>query len=219
MARNNSNSDGPGCGCLILILLVIIVVWHNKDSDNKSEESSHQKEMVDSKYARQQPTYSQESSSEYRQLEKPYSEEERKYMGNFLPTGSQPYKNVYGRNYSCPDPQCSGIQVTAPVNSDVIVTIKRNNENGKVIAHGYIHAGDTYKFDVPNGTFQTFFYIGEGWNPNKVVKEGILGGFVKENGVSKDYPQEVYDAVLSYVLQLQRDGNFQTKGSNKEEMF
>ena len=36
---------------------------------------------------------------------------------------------------------------------------------------------------------------------------------------SKDNPQDIFSAVLTYVLQLQRDGNFQTRGSNKGEVF
>jgi hypothetical protein len=100
-----------------------------------------------------------------------------------------------------------------------IKIIKQNNQNGKVVAHGYIRSGATYQFDIPDGTYQTFFYYGEGWNPNKEMKGGIKGGFVKDEIFSKDNPQEIYSAVLTYVLQLQRDGNFQTKGSSPDEAF
>ena len=48
---------------------------------------------------------------------------------------------------------------------------------------------------------------------------GVKGGFVKDELFSKDNPQEIYSGVLTYVLQLQRNGNFQTKGSNKNEFF
>lgn len=141
------------------------------------------------------------------------------FLNNSLTTGATPYANFYGENYDCPYSQCSGIKVTAPDISDVIVTIKRNNKNGKVIAHGYIKAGDTYLFDIPDGIYQTFFYYGKGWNPNKVVKDGIIGGFVKNEVISKDNPQEIYSGILSYVLQLSQSGNFQTQGSNFEEAF
>ena len=103
--------------------------------------------------------------------------------------------------------------------SYIVVIIKRINSSGKVIAHGYIKAGGTYQFDIPDGTYQTFFYYGEGWNPNKPMKDGVKGGFVKDEIFSKDNPQDIYSGVLSYVLQLQRNGNFQTKGSNKSECF
>lgn len=147
------------------------------------------------------------------------SDEDKQYLGNSLITGTVPYRSVYGNNYVCPYTQCSGIKVTAPRESDIVVIIKRDNSNGKVIAHGYIKAGGTYQFELPDGIYQTFFYYGEGWNPNKVMKGGVKGGFVKDEIFSKDNPQEIYSGVLSYVLQLQRDGNFHAKDSNKSECF
>ena len=119
----------------------------------------------------------------------------------------------------CHRAQCSAIEVTAPVNSDIVVIIKRNNDSGKVISHGYISAGDKYTFDLPNGVFQPFFYYGEGWNPNKDMGNGVMGGFVQDESFSKDSPQTIDDCVLSYVLQLRKDGNFQTKSSNRSEIF
>lgn len=213
MARNTS--DNSGCGCLILIVIAIAF------GINKCTESKTTTETPKSSTATSQP----KSSSYYEEptveadVEDELSEEDKQYLGNSLNTGATPYKDVYGKNYRCPYTQCSGIKVTAPRESDIVVIIKRNNSRGKVIAHGYIKAGGTYQFDIPDGTYQTFFYYGEGWNPNKVMKGGVNGGFVKDEIFSKDNPQEIYSGVLSYVLQLQRDGNFQTKGSNKSECF
>lgn len=147
------------------------------------------------------------------------SDEEKQYLDNSLSTGDTPYTEYYGKTYKCPYKQCSSIQVTAPKESDIVVIIKRNNQNGKVVAHGYIRAGATYQFAIPDGTYQTFFYYGEGWNPNKVMGNGVKGGFVKNEIFSKDNPQEIYSGFLTYVLQLQRDGNFQTKGSSRREIF
>ena len=48
---------------------------------------------------------------------------------------------------------------------------------------------------------------------------GVKGGFVKDEIFSKDNPQEIYSGILTYVLQLQRDGNFQTRGSSRGEIF
>ena len=100
-----------------------------------------------------------------------------------------------------------------------MVIIKRNNDSGKVVSHAYIEAGDKYTFDLPNGVFQPFFYYGEGWNPNKDMGNGVMGGFVQDESFSKDAPQRIDDCVLSYVLQLRKDGNFQTKSSSRSEMF
>lgn len=214
MARNSS--DNSGCGCLILIVIAI-AFGINKCTESDSSTST----------SRVSSTTSQPKLSSYYDthqaapppVEEELSEEDKQYLGNSLTTGATPYSSVYGKNYRCPYTQCSGIKVTASRESDIVVIIKHNNSKGKVFAHGYIKAGETYQFDIPDGTYQTFFYYGEGWNPNKVMKGGVKGGFVKDEIFSKDTPQDIYSGVLSYVLQLQRDGNFQTKGSNKSECF
>ena len=213
MARNSS--DNSGCGCLILIVIAIAFGINKCTESNTSTSSSNapattSQSKPSSYYGTHQPAPS---------LEEELSEEDKKYLNNSLSTGTAPYAKFYGKNYKCPYDQCSGIKVTAPHESDIVVIIKRNNANGKVISHGYIKAGGTCFFPIPDGTYQTFFYYGEGWNPNKEMTGGIRGGFVKDEIFSKDNPQEIYSGVLSYVLQLQRDGNFQTKGSNKSECF
>ncbi|MBQ8466141.1 MAG: hypothetical protein IJ546_00430 [Prevotella sp.] len=201
-----SDFDSKGCGCSVIILIVVIFVFKEctekigKDYGNSSQKT--------------EASYYGGSFSEDE-----LTEEDKRYLTNSLATGATPYAEYYGENYYCPYAQCSGIKVTAPRESDIVVIIKKNNKDGKVIAHGYIKAGSTYLFDVPDGTYQTFFYYGEGWNPNKDMGNGLKGGFVKDEIVSKDNPQNVFSAVLSYVLQLQSNGNFQTKGSNKSECF
>lgn len=136
-----------------------------------------------------------------------------------LTTGDTPYSDYYGNNMNCRRTECSGVKVTAPETSDVVVIVKKRNERGKVAGHAYINAGDTYKIDLPDGTYQTFFYYGDGWNANKDMGNGIKGGFVRDEVFSKDDPQDIYSAVLSYVLQLRRDGNFHAESSNRSEVF
>lgn len=209
MARNSS--DSSGCGCIILIVIAIVFFVNKCNDSNQisepSKESDHKREVA----------YQQHNYAEYPEEE--LSDEDMPYLDNSLSTGATPYSQYYGKNYKCPYDQCSGIRVTAPQESDIVVIIKHNNQEGKVVAHGYIRSGATYQFDIPDGTYQTFFYYGEGWNPNKEMKGGIKGGFVKDEIFSKDNPQEIYSAVLTYVLQLQRDGNFQTRGSSPDEAF
>lgn len=136
-----------------------------------------------------------------------------------LSTGDTSYSDYYGKNMICRKTECSGIKVTAPESSDVVVIVKRNNEQGSVVGHAYVRAGDTYKINLLDGTYQTFFYYGEEWNPNKDMGHGVKGGFVKDEVFSKDNPQDIYSAVLSYVLQLRRDGNFHAEGSSRSEIF
>lgn len=213
MAKTNSNNSG--CLALIGFIGIIILIANtcggNKETKITTEEKSQIEQKSNSTYERQN-TIDNPGRGEL-------PDEDRQYLDNALITGATPYSQYYGKNYKCPYEQCSGIRVTAPAESDIVVIIKQNNQNGKVVAHGYICSGATYQFDIPDGTYQTFFYYGEGWNPNKVMKGGVRGGFVKDEIFSKDNPQEIYSGVLSYVLQLQRDGNFQTRGSNKSECF
>ena len=135
-----------------------------------------------------------------------------------LSTGDYPYSGYYGYTLECDD--CSGVQVTAPQNSDVIVIVKKDNEQGKVVGHVYICAGDTYKIGLmEDGIYQTFFYYGEDWNPQKDMGNGIKGGFESNEHFSKDKPQNIQNSVLSYVLQLQRNGNFNAKKTSRSDIF
>ncbi|MFZ2284969.1 MAG: hypothetical protein WAV86_13940 [Lutibacter sp.] len=142
------------------------------------------------------------------------------YINNSLNTGSTPYSYCFGNNKSCSDYGCSQIKVRTPSNSDVVVTIKKN---GEVYSHAYINKGSAYTFELPNGTYQTFFYYGKGWNPNKAMKEtdcGTLkGGFITEEHFGKDSPQSLNNNILEYELILQQNGNFSTSPSNSDEAF
>ncbi len=149
------------------------------------------------------------------------SEQERReqairdrYMGNSLQTGATPYARYYGSNSTCDDNGCSQINVRTS-NSDVLVTIKSDNE---VVRHAFIQAGDSYSFSFPNGTYQAFFYYGKGWNPEKEMKNGLLqGGFISNEDFGKDDPQSLYNNVLRYELILQQNGNFSTRPSSPDE--
>ena len=141
-----------------------------------------------------------------------------KYINNSLRTGATPYAYCYGRNKSCSSRGCSNIIVKTPSNSDVFVTIKKDK---KVVKHAYINSGSSYKFELPNGEYQPFFYYGKGWNPEKEMKQtscGMLkGGFISNESFDKDSPQFLSNEVLTYELILQQNGNLQTKPSNANE--
>lgn len=205
MAKDN---DSGGCGCLVVILIFVGAFIVDKCKGVGEDKSQQTTTEV---YA--DGVFQEENNTNC------LDEDDILYINNHLSTGDTPYKDYYGPNYECHRRQCSAIEVTAPENSDIVVIIKRDDENGDVVSHGYIRAGGKYTFDLPNGTFQPFFYYGEGWNPQKEMGNGLKGGFVKYESFSKDSPQPISDCVLSYVLQLKRDGNFQTKGSNRSEVF
>ena len=207
----SSRSNNGGCGCVILLVLAIVFAVYKCNESDLSSKTKGKSEVYSN--VEKHSNYSEYLTGEE------LSEEDLKWVNNSLSTGATPYKDVYGKNYRCPYNQCSGIRVTAPSESDIVVIIKRENQNGKVVAHGYIKAGGSFLFDIPDGTCQTFFYYGEGWNPNKEMGNGVKGGFIENEIFSKDNPQEIYSGILTYVLQLQRDGNFQTRSSSRDEVF
>jgi hypothetical protein len=90
-----------------------------------------------------------------------------------------------------------------------------------VFCHAYIRANDSYTFEMPNGTYQPFFYYGKGWDPEKIMKETpegtIKGGFVSDESFGKDDPQTLEDNILTYQLIFQTNGNFSTRPSNAED--
>lgn len=143
-----------------------------------------------------------------------------RYINNRLETGATPYVYLYGANKRCSEWGCSSIKVSTPSTSEVLVLIKKNEI---VVRHAYIRASDSYTFQMPNGTYQPFFYYGNGWNPEKELMETesgtVIGGFVSGEHFSKDNPQELENNRLEYTLILQQSGNFQEKSSSAEEVF
>ena len=146
------------------------------------------------------------------------------YATNTLYTGATPYKYCYGNNPYCYPSEgyeeCSFIGIKASSNSDVVVLIKKNN---RVYSHAYIKAGGYYKFKVGNGNFQTFFYYGKGWNPNKYIKDSscgkITGGFVSNESLDKSELTYLNNSSMTYTLYTVENGNFKPKASNKNEAF
>lgn len=145
------------------------------------------------------------------------------YGSNSLYNGSQPYKSFYGKNhrYSSGEPHAE-VRVKAAHDSDVIVIIRYDNQNGQVAGHTYVRAGQTATIQLPGGhRYQTFFYYGRGWYPDKPMKNGVKGGFLEDEIYSKDSsPALLQDnEVLSFELIPVQNGNFSTSQSNEGEIF
>lgn len=202
-----------------ILLLSVIAISCNQTKVNESIAMDNTADSLNIS-ANHQEIIPQETAEEKKnreeELEKIRKEKEfeQLYSENSLRTGSTPYIDYFGSNEGCESGDCSKIVVTTS-NSDVIVTIKRNEE---VVRHAYIQAGDTYSFNFPNGTYQTFFYYGKGWNPEKAMKGGeLIGGFISNEEVGKDDPQSLLNNILKYRLVLQENGNFSTQPSNLDE--
>lgn len=143
-------------------------------------------------------------------------EEQWKY--NSLSTGEMPYSYCFGSNNYCEDYGCSRITVLTG-STDALVTIK--DSRGDVIRHGYINSGRSFSFNLPDGTYQVFFYSGSGWNPNKIMKStscgALKGGFVSNENVTKVDSHALYNKEWTIELILQENGNLQTQPSSQSE--
>ena len=148
--------------------------------------------------------------------EQPYQKpaaERSPYYNNSLSTGSSPYSNA---NYANGDESEICISTSSNSNCDVVAIIKRGST---IVRNSYIRAGGSYTFNLPNGTYQVFFYGGKGWNPDKSMPGGLRGGFVANESYSKDSPVNLNYEILTYELIPQANGNFSTQQSSANEIF
>lgn len=218
---------------LSFLSIVIVISSCESDAERKQRLAKEEQQRIELEEKRKKETAARALKLEQERIERERIEEKKriarearlekqrqeralyeKYINNSLYTGATPYARYYGENSTCSDYGCSKIKVRTS-NSDVIVIIKKN---GYVARHAYIKSGGQYSFSFPNGTYQTFFYYGKGWNPGKVMKGGeLMGGFISQEDFGKDDPIYLNNNILEYQLILQPNGNFSTQPSNPEE--
>ena len=140
-------------------------------------------------------------------------------------TGATPWENCYGKNADCKlyvkdgyYVGCSNIEVNSSPNSPVVVIIKTG---GKVLKHVYISANSNHSIEVPDGTYQVFFYYGRNWDRNKKINSdecfSIYGGFTEDEYVGKDDPITLESQIMTYTLTMVTYGNFSQKSSSLSE--
>lgn len=198
----------------IIVLFIIIGCDSKKNPNQRTYESSYSSSSTATE-STQDRAYVDNSlntgSSPYESKEP--SVEDNPYYNNYLSTGSSPYSSS-GRSAS--DESQISVSTSASSNCDVVVIIK---SRGEIARNAYIRAGGSYTFYIPNGTYQVFFYGGKGWNPNKVMPNGLEGGFVANESYSKDSPVSLEYQGLTYELIPQQNGNFSTQQSSANEIF
>jgi len=138
-----------------------------------------------------------------------------------LTHGVQPYSYCYkDLNNSCNN-NCSQIEIKASCSSDVIGIIKKNNE---IVRNAYIKKCNSFVFEIPNGSYQTFFYYGEIWNNDKYIKSNtpcgdLYGGFTEGEVFAKGEIEQLSNQILKYELIQQINGNFSQKTSDVNQVF
>ena len=137
------------------------------------------------------------------------------YKTNQLRTGAKPWAKYYGSGSE----GGAAVRVNASSSSDVVVVVKYNNSNGRVVNHAYIRKGGSYTLSLPSGNrYQVFFYNGNGWYPDKQMNETVKGGFLSGSWSKDGTPYVLdYGEIMTYTLTATVGGNFSTSGSNANE--
>ena len=203
---------------LLLALCFFAIIASGCDSKKNPNQRTYESSYSSSSTATESPQERAYVDNSLKTGNSPYksrepSVEENPYYNNSLSTGSSPYSS-YG--VSATDESQISVSTSASSNCDVVVIIK---SDGEIARNAYIRAGGSYTFYIPNGRYQVFFYGGKGWNPNKSMPGGLIGGFVANESYSKDSPVSLEYQGLTYELIPQPDGNFSTQQSSASEIF
>lgn len=206
------------------LALMIIICWSQSSRINKADSELGQ--QVEQSSANQQLDI---SNVDKQGMEENFVNEsivddsnESPYRCNSLSTGSRPYRSYFGRSLS------GGHQMSFKTGSgsDYVVIVKRYG-NRQYVDHLYIKGGDYASMNLPDGTFDVYFYSGNGWNPYKLNGE-CEGGFVENAAIQKDGPVTLqrryegdyyYDQTLSYTLYPVYNGNLTLQGASEKEAF
>jgi len=137
------------------------------------------------------------------------------YKNNSLKTGSKPYASSFGKaqtgtNYFY-------FKTSESDDKDFVIIVRRSRDN-RYVNHTYIKGGETAQINVPDGTYNVYFYSGKGWNPNKVIGERV-GGFVDDETLQKDGPVKLFSAYMEYTLFPVFYGNLRLENASKKEAF
>ena len=140
-------------------------------------------------------------------------------------TGANPWENCFGKNADCKKyvkdgyyVGCSTIEVNTSASSPVVVIVKRY---GKIMKHAYISKNSSHSIEIPDGTYQVFFYYGNNWDNFKKMNSdecnSVKGGFTSNESVGKDDSISLNGQIMSYTLSQVTYGNFSQKSSSLKE--
>ncbi|GAB1829971.1 DnaJ domain-containing protein [Achromobacter xylosoxidans] len=102
------------------------------------------------------------------------------------------------------------LRITSPAGQDAIVKLK--DAQGRTVISGYVRRGDTHTFrGIPGGSYNAWFATGEEFSSR-------CGRFLRNMNVTYDPSPQLfkvtysgnlsYSTVITYSLQMQRQGNF-----------
>ena len=114
------------------------------------------------------------------------------YPGNSLENGSSPFDKLYGKGIY--HDTKNSLTAKNQSSSDVVIFLV-SVDNHKVIRNEYIKAHSSYELTrIPNMSCYVKYYYGENWNPTRVTKDIITGGFdTNEQHIISDKPDDILE--------------------------
>ena len=139
-------------------------------------------------------------------------------------SGFSPYNSYYGKGiYN--NSTDNTIEVTAPLNKDIVIMFK-NIYSGRMVRNEYIRANTKFSLTgIPYGKYKFFYLYGDDWSSNANFKGGVAkGNFLKDKGVGKSDKyfdcefEDGYYATYSLKLQLYTNGNLSTVEGSENDL-
>ena len=139
-------------------------------------------------------------------------------------SGFSPYNSYYGKGiYN--NSTDNTIEVTAPLNKDIVIMFK-NIYSGRMVRNEYIRANTKFSLTgIPYGKYKFFYLYGDDWSSNANFKGGVAkGNFLKDKGVGKSDKyfdcefEDGYYGTYSLKLQLYTNGNLSTVEGSESDL-
>lgn len=126
------------------------------------------------------------------QKERLLRNEMKRWLGNQLPNGSNPYKEFWGNPIKAHTQNSLTIKNTS--NDDVIIVLMRYADDSS-IGDYYVQAQSEYVIEkIPNSRYYIKQFSGTDWNPEKKMLLGLVeGGFVNSNQFSSSKNESSMD--------------------------
>lgn len=118
-------------------------------------------------------------------------EPESPYKGNRLENGASPFDALYGKGAYSKSQHSLTIKNTG--SSDVIVFLVSMNGD-KVLRNEYVRANSFFELtNIPESTCYVKYYYGSNWNPTRVTRNVVTGGFDNnEQHIISNEPSDVF---------------------------
>ena len=139
-------------------------------------------------------------------------------------SGFSPYNSYYGKGiYN--NSTDNTIEVTAPLNKDIVIMFK-DIYSGRMVRNEYIRANTKFSLTgIPYGNYKFFYLYGDDWSSNANFKGGVAkGNFLKDKGVGKSDKffdvefERGYTGTYSLKLQLYTNGNLSTVEGSESDL-